>query len=353
MLRYAARALSHVVERMARVSPPKHRDLIRGMVAELASIEDPAEHTRFAFGAIAAITRLSLVHLGREILVLVASDGHLRHTGGLFMPTITTRQLLGRHLVPFSVSLIGLTGLLVANWARQWVPRLAEGGQSTGTIAEAVLLAVPFSLALTIPMAVFLAVAWVFSGLAKEGLLKTARGDRHGMRRLLVPVLAVATAVSALSVVGNTQLLPRSNARLAEVLTGTPATSSARTMTVGELRGAAADLRESNLPQASLRAVAYEVEIHKKLALAAACIFLALTAASLTVRFPTGGRKLILMIAGSVFVLYYFLLLAGESLADQQLVSPLVAMWSANALLLAMSLLLTRGRGARTDPIHG
>jgi hypothetical protein len=52
--------LGRIVERIARLSPARHRDLVRGMVAELDSIADPVARTRFALGAIAAIARLVL-----------------------------------------------------------------------------------------------------------------------------------------------------------------------------------------------------------------------------------------------------------------------------------------------------
>ena len=52
--------LGRIVERIAKLSPPSHRELVRGMVAEIDSIADPAERRRFALGAIAAIARLVL-----------------------------------------------------------------------------------------------------------------------------------------------------------------------------------------------------------------------------------------------------------------------------------------------------
>lgn len=67
-----------IVERIARLSPPRHRDLVRGMVAELDSIADPAEHTRFALGAIAAIARLVLSGYARPTTTSVRTGGTMR-----------------------------------------------------------------------------------------------------------------------------------------------------------------------------------------------------------------------------------------------------------------------------------
>jgi hypothetical protein len=55
-----ASLLSRIVGRIATLCPPRHRDLVRGMVAELDAIADPAERRRFALGAIAAVARLIL-----------------------------------------------------------------------------------------------------------------------------------------------------------------------------------------------------------------------------------------------------------------------------------------------------
>jgi lipopolysaccharide export system permease protein len=85
------------------------------------------------------------------------------------------------------------------------------------------------------------------------------------------------------------------------------------------------------------------VEIQKKFALAAACLFLALAGAAISIRFPRGGLGLVVGASAVVFSVYYGSLLAGEALADQQVLSPLVAMWMANAFLLAVALLLAWG----------
>jgi hypothetical protein len=67
-----------IVERIAKLSPPRHRDLVRGMVAELDSIADPAEQTRFALGAIAAIARLVLSGYTRPTTTSVRTGGTMR-----------------------------------------------------------------------------------------------------------------------------------------------------------------------------------------------------------------------------------------------------------------------------------
>jgi lipopolysaccharide export LptBFGC system permease protein LptF len=61
-----------------------------------------------------------------------------------------------------------------------------------------------------------------------------------------------------------------------------------------------------------------------------------------------------LLIGGStlVFAGYYAALVAGESLADRQVIAPGIAMWMANALLLGLALLLA-WRPSRLQPDSG
>jgi lipopolysaccharide export LptBFGC system permease protein LptF len=269
------------------------------------------------------------------------------------MPKLTTRQLLRRHATPFFVSLASLTFFLLGQTALRRVPPLSARGAAAGDIVEVMLLSLPHTLALTIPMAVFLAVSWAFMRLGSEGVLASARRERHGVRRLLAPVLGAAAVIATVTFISNTQVVPRANARLAAVLAGAPlAEPSDRTMTIGELREAARTARTVTGAGAAARAAAYEVEIQKKFALAAACVVLALAAAATAIRFPRGGGGLVLGASVVVFTGYYLSLTAGESLADRLLISPLVAMWLANALLLAVVLLLV-GRPGRSGPTRG
>jgi lipopolysaccharide export LptBFGC system permease protein LptF len=334
-------ALARIVERMGRLAPLCHRELVRGMVAELDSIADPAERTRFALGGTAAIARLAV-------------SGYLQAAipGGPSMSKLTNRQLLRRHATPFAFSAISLTLLLLGNHAVQQLPRMSARGVPAGTIVEVLLLALPLTMALSIPMAVFLAVSWVFARLGAEGVLASARRERHGIRRLVAPVLGAAAVLAALTFVSNTQVLPLANARIAAVLEGAPPTLTDRTMTVGELREAARTARTEPGADAAVRAAGYEVEIQKKFALAAACLVLAMAGAAITLRFPHGGVGLVLGASAFVFTGYYLSLLAGEALADRQVLSPLVAMWLANAFLLAVVLLLA-WRPGRPDPTQG
>jgi lipopolysaccharide export LptBFGC system permease protein LptF len=259
--------------------------------------------------------------------------------GSPSMPTPTTWQLLRRHAAPFAIAFVALTASLLALYATRRLPELSARGVPTGTLVEGLLLAVPFTAAVTIPMAVFIAVLRVFTRLGAEGTLAVARREPAGVRRLVAPVLAAAVGVGALALLLTAQLVPRANGRLAAVLASGAAAQTDRTMTIGELRAAARDVRRDAGPDVLARTASYEVEIQKKYALAAACVVLALAGAAIALRFPRGGAGLVIGASCAVFGAYYVCLIAGESLADRLVVSPFVAMWGANVLLLAAALL--------------
>ena len=66
---------------------------------------------------------------------------------------------------------------------------------------------------------------------------------------------------------------------------------------------------------------------------------MALFAVAIAVRLPGGGAALVGGASLTVLGTYYMLMITGESLANQRVVSPFVAMWGANALLLAAAVL--------------
>ena len=86
------------------------------------------------------------------------------------------------------------------------------------------------------------------------------------------------------------------------------------------------------------RAATYAVEVHKKLAIAAACFAFALLGIPLALRFPRGGAGLVIGTSVIAFAIYYIGLIAGEDLGDRLIVSPFVAMWIPNVLFVLVGL---------------
>ena len=116
-------------------------------------------------------------------------------------------------------------------------------------------------------------------------------------------------------------------------------------------------LREQNLAELLSRARQVRtpvesrltwVEIHKKFALPAACLVFGLLGLPLGIVTRRGGRAAGFAISVGIVVLYYVLLAGGEAKAIEGSVSPALAMWFPNALLLVVGLwALSRARRDR------
>lgn len=261
-------------------------------------------------------------------------------------PRPTTGQLMRRHAASFAIAFVVLTGSLLVLFTIRQLPALTARGASA---THVVLLAIPFTAALTIPMAVFVAVLREFTRLGADGALAAARRQRDGVRRLVVPVLAAAVLVAGLALLEVAEVVPRANTRLATLVMGRTGASSGRTMTLGQLREADRSARSSTQRIARVNATIYEVEIQKKFALPAACIVLALTGIAIALRIPRGGVGLLVSASGVVFGAYYILIITGETLATRLVVPPVVGMWGANVLLLAVALLAITHRAPDTS----
>ena len=84
----------------------------------------------------------------------------------------------------------------------------------------------------------------------------------------------------------------------------------------------------------------YEVELHKKFSLPVACILFVMTGASLGVLFRKGGFTIAVGLSFGFFLIYYIMMIGGEDLADRNIVSPIVGVWSPNVILLIISMYL-------------
>jgi lipopolysaccharide export system permease protein len=97
----------------------------------------------------------------------------------------------------------------------------------------------------------------------------------------------------------------------------------------------------------------YSIEIHKKAALAVACLVFVLLGAPIAVRFPRGGVGLVIGVSIVVFGLYYVALIGGQSLGQRGLVPPALAMWGANILFGTIGILLTARMGREVATSRG
>jgi lipopolysaccharide export system permease protein len=85
----------------------------------------------------------------------------------------------------------------------------------------------------------------------------------------------------------------------------------------------------------------YEVEIYKKYAIPFACVVFVLIGAPLGIMARRGTFGAGASLSLGFFLLYWTALIQGERLADRGIVDPLIAMWSANAVIGILGIYLT------------
>ncbi len=95
----------------------------------------------------------------------------------------------------------------------------------------------------------------------------------------------------------------------------------------------------------------FKVEIHKKWAIAVACLVFVLIGPPLALRFPRAGVGFVVAASAVIFFVYWVALLGGETLADRRVADPAVTMWLGNVVffLIAVGLLLRMGHSAGTS----
>lgn len=127
---------------------------------------------------------------------------------------ILTRYILREHIGPLIFALSALTALLLLNQVAKRFGDLVGKGLSWGIIGEFFLLSIPFIIAMTLPMAVLVAVLYAFSRLASENEVTALRASGVGVVALVRPVLWGGVILAALMLLFNDQILPRANHRL-------------------------------------------------------------------------------------------------------------------------------------------
>ncbi len=128
--------------------------------------------------------------------------------------SILNRYVLKEHLGPLTFAGSALTSLMLLNYIAKEFAKLAGKGLGWGVIGEFFLLAIPFTVAMTLPMAVLVATLYAFGRLAAENEITALRTSGVGIRDLLGPVMIGGLVLSLVMVGFNDQILPRANHRL-------------------------------------------------------------------------------------------------------------------------------------------
>jgi len=131
---------------------------------------------------------------------------------------LLSRYLLRQLAAPFLFALAALTSLMLLSQVAKKFGALVGKGLPWGVIGEVFALSLPFIVAMTLPMAVLVAVLYAFSHLAADNEITAMRASGISVYQILIPVLAWGAFMSAFNFAFVDQVLPRSNASLRGLL---------------------------------------------------------------------------------------------------------------------------------------
>ncbi|MES2305498.1 MAG: LptF/LptG family permease [Gemmatimonadota bacterium] len=127
-------------------------------------------------------------------------------------------RLITRHIVralaaPFLWGIVALTGLLLLNQISELINQFGGKGLPFDVMLEAVILALPALLTLTIPMAVLVSTLYGYSQLAADQEMVAMYANGISVWRMVRPALVAAVGVALVNFILFDQVVPRSNIR--------------------------------------------------------------------------------------------------------------------------------------------
>jgi len=131
---------------------------------------------------------------------------------------ILSRYILRQHIPPLGYALAALTCAMLVNQVAKQFGNFVGKGLPWSVIFEVFALSIPFIVAMTLPMAVLVAVLYTFSHLAADNEVTAMKASGISIGRALAPVLGGATLIGVIALLWNDQILPRSNHTLRTLL---------------------------------------------------------------------------------------------------------------------------------------
>ena len=131
---------------------------------------------------------------------------------------LISRYLLRQLTAPFIFALVAQTSLMLLSQIAKKFGALVGKGLSWTVIIEVFVLSLPFIVAMTLPMAVLLAVLYTFSHLAADNEITAMRASGLSIYQVLAPVLLWGAFMAAVNYTFVDQVLPRTNAELRSLL---------------------------------------------------------------------------------------------------------------------------------------
>ena len=127
---------------------------------------------------------------------------------------LVTRYVVREHVGPLVFALTALTSLLMLQYVARQLANLAGKGLPWTAIAQFFVLSLPFTIAMTTPMAVLVATMYAFGRMAAEHEITAFKASGVRVRTLMLPVLFCAFLLSLVMVGFNDQILSRANHQL-------------------------------------------------------------------------------------------------------------------------------------------
>ncbi len=126
-----------------------------------------------------------------------------------------TKYVLKEHIGPFIFAVTALTSMMLLQYVGKRLGDLVGKGLPWRVLVEFFVLSIPLTVAMTLPMAVLVAVLYAYSRMATENEVTAMRANGISMRTLMIPTLLAGTAVAFVMLVFNDQVLSRANHQLA------------------------------------------------------------------------------------------------------------------------------------------
>ena len=127
---------------------------------------------------------------------------------------ILSKYVVKEHVGPLVFAMTALTSLLLLQYITKQFGKLVGKGLPWSVIGEFFMLAIPFTVAMTLPMAVLVSTLYAFSRLASENEITALKASGVSMMKLMVPVLLGSAVLAFAMLAFNDQVLPRANHRL-------------------------------------------------------------------------------------------------------------------------------------------
>lgn len=131
---------------------------------------------------------------------------------------LLSRYVLRQLAAPFVFAVAALTSIMLLNQIAKRFGALVGKGLPWTLIGEVFLLSLPFIVAMTLPMAVLLAVLYAFTTLASGNEITAMRASGISIGQLLRPVFLAAVLLTAADFTFVDQGLPAANLRLKALL---------------------------------------------------------------------------------------------------------------------------------------